>query len=60
MDKALITQLGDELYEALVKRETVTPLSERFPEITIEDAYQIQQQMIARRLAAGRHGVQRR
>ena len=57
MDKALITQLGDELYEALVKRETVTPLSERHPDITIEDAYQIQQQMIARRLAAGERVV---
>ncbi|WP_347250368.1 2-oxopent-4-enoate hydratase [Zoogloea sp.] len=57
MDKALITQLGDELYEALVKRETLAPLSERHPEITIEDAYQIQQQMIARRLAAGERVV---
>ena len=57
MDKALITQLGDELYEALVKRETLAPLSERHPDITIEDAYQIQQQMIARRLAAGERPV---
>ena len=57
MDKPLITRLGDELYEALVKRETVSPLSERHPDITIDDAYQIQQRMIARRLAAGERVV---
>jgi 2-oxopent-4-enoate/cis-2-oxohex-4-enoate hydratase len=44
---------GDELYAALVGRTTVMPLVDREPDITIEDAYRIQQQMIARRLAAG-------
>ena len=57
MDKALITQLGDELYDALIQRRTLAPLTERHPDITIEDAYQIQQQMIARRLAAGERPV---
>ncbi|HNE17844.1 MAG TPA: 2-oxopent-4-enoate hydratase [Zoogloea sp.] len=57
MDKALITQLGDELYDALTQRRTLAPLTERHPDITIEDAYQIQQQMIARRLAAGERPV---
>ncbi len=57
MDKSLITRLGDELYDALVARRTLAPLTQRHPEITIEDAYQIQQQMIARRLAAGERVV---
>ncbi|KAB2969971.1 2-oxopent-4-enoate hydratase [Zoogloea sp.] len=57
MDKTLITRLGDELYDALVARRTLAPLTTRHPEITIEDAYQIQQQMIARRLAAGERVV---
>lgn len=57
MDTSLITRLGDELYDALVARQTLAPLTQRHPEITIEDAYQIQQQMIARRLAAGERVV---
>jgi 2-oxopent-4-enoate/cis-2-oxohex-4-enoate hydratase len=48
-----IRAYGDELYAALVGRTTVRPLVEREPNITIEDAYRIQQQMIARRLEAG-------
>jgi 2-oxopent-4-enoate/cis-2-oxohex-4-enoate hydratase len=48
-----IRAYGDELYAALVGRTTVMPLVDREPDITIEDAYRIQQQMIARRLAAG-------
>ncbi|AYH43778.1 2-oxopent-4-enoate hydratase [Azoarcus sp. DN11] len=53
MDQRLIERLGDELYQALVKRETLAPLTERHPDITIEDAYRVQQRMIARRLEAG-------
>jgi 2-oxopent-4-enoate/cis-2-oxohex-4-enoate hydratase len=53
MEQERITRLGDELYQALVKRETLAPLTERHPEITIEDAYRVQQRMIARRLEAG-------
>jgi len=57
MDKKLITQLGDELYEALVSRQVVDPITSRHPEITIEDAYHVQEQMIARRLKAGERVV---
>ena len=57
MDKTLINQLGDELYQALVSREVIAPLTERHPEITIEDAYHVQQRMIARRLEAGERVV---
>ena len=48
-----IEQLGDELYQALTQRQTLEPLTNRHPDITIEDAYAIQQKMLARRLAAG-------
>ena len=53
MDQSQIIQLGDELYEALSTGKTVTPLTSRGFEITIEDAYHIQQQMLSRRIAAG-------
>ena len=53
MDPQLIQQLGDELYGALTARQPVAPLSERHDGIGIEDAYRIQQRMIARRLEAG-------
>ena len=53
MDKSKIEKYGDELYEALVNRKAVAPLTDREADITIEDAYQIQQRMIQRRLDAG-------
>ncbi|TVO57217.1 2-oxopent-4-enoate hydratase [Denitromonas halophila] len=53
MEQDLINRLGDELYTALTTGEVLTPLTERHPEITIEDAYQIQQRMLARRIDAG-------
>mgnify|MGYP000396727044 FL=1 len=52
LNKSKIEQYGDELYNALVTRTPVAPLTDREAEITIEDAYQIQQRMIARRLEA--------
>lgn len=53
MTPVLIEQLGDELYQALTQRQTLEPLTNRHADITIEDAYAIQQHMLARRLAAG-------
>jgi 2-oxopent-4-enoate/cis-2-oxohex-4-enoate hydratase len=53
MDKAKIQRYGDELYQALIDRKAVDPLTDREPSITIEDAYQIQLRMIQRRLDAG-------
>jgi 2-oxopent-4-enoate/cis-2-oxohex-4-enoate hydratase len=53
MDKNKIQQYGDELYQALINRVAVDPLTDREPGITIEDAYQIQLRMIQRRLDAG-------
>ena len=53
MDLQRIQGYGDELYQALLNRTPVAPLTEREPEITIDDAYQIQLRMIQRRLDAG-------
>jgi 2-oxopent-4-enoate/cis-2-oxohex-4-enoate hydratase len=53
MDQTLITQLGDELYQALTTRSVLDPLTARHPELTIEHAYRIQQRMIERRVEAG-------
>ncbi len=57
MQASLIEQLGTELYQALVDAKTVRPLTERHPEITIEDAYLIQQQLMKMRLRAGEHVI---
>ncbi len=53
MDKQKIEQYGDELYQALVNRRAVAPLTEREPYLTIEDAYKIQLRMVQRRVDAG-------
>ena len=57
MNSTLIEQLGDELYDALTACQVLDPLSSRHPDITIEDAYAIQQRLIARRLGAGERVV---
>jgi 2-oxopent-4-enoate/cis-2-oxohex-4-enoate hydratase len=46
-------RLGDELYAALRERRTVTPLTERTPHLTIDDAYRISHRMLERRMADG-------
>jgi 2-oxopent-4-enoate/cis-2-oxohex-4-enoate hydratase len=53
MDKTKIERYGDELYEALVSRKPVDPLTDRESGITIEDAYAIQLRMVQRRLDTG-------
>ena len=57
MDKQKIQQYGDELYQSLLSRQPVAPLTDREADITIEDAYQIQLRMIQRRLDAGERVV---
>lgn len=53
MDHSLIRRLGDELYDALRQRRTLAPLTERHPDIGIDDAYRISLHMLARREADG-------
>lgn len=52
-DMNRIQQLADELFVALQQAEAVEPLTSRYPELAIEDAYAIQQRLMARRLEAG-------
>ncbi|MCB0120708.1 MAG: 2-oxopent-4-enoate hydratase [Caldilineaceae bacterium] len=53
MNPDKIQQYGDELYQALINRTPVVPLTDRESDITIEDAYQIQLRMVQRRVEAG-------
>ncbi|WP_418646997.1 2-oxopent-4-enoate hydratase [Thauera butanivorans] len=53
MDQNTIESLGDSLYEALVSRTPIAPPSAAHPDMTIEDAYHVQQRMLARRLEKG-------
>jgi 2-oxopent-4-enoate/cis-2-oxohex-4-enoate hydratase len=53
MNPDKIQHYGDELYQALLSREPVPPLTDREPSITIDDAYRIQLRFIQRRLDAG-------
>ncbi|HCY63494.1 MAG TPA: 2-oxopent-4-enoate hydratase [Oxalobacteraceae bacterium] len=53
MDQSTIEQLGDGLYEALLARRPVAPLTASHPDMAIEDAYRIQQRMVARRIDKG-------
>ncbi|TWO71285.1 2-oxopent-4-enoate hydratase [Caenimonas sedimenti] len=57
MDQPLIEALGDELYAALRGCSVVEPLTNRHADITIADAYLVQQRMLARRLEAGERVV---
>jgi 2-oxopent-4-enoate/cis-2-oxohex-4-enoate hydratase len=53
MNKQKIQQYGDELYQSLISRVPVDPLTNREADITIDDAYQIQLRMIERQLQDG-------
>lgn len=53
MDQTQINQLGDELYQAMLKREAVSPITSRGFDISIEDAYHISLRMLQNRLDAG-------
>jgi 2-oxopent-4-enoate/cis-2-oxohex-4-enoate hydratase len=47
------TAYGDELYEAFVSRNAVAPLTSRGVDLSLDDAYRIQQRFLERRIAAG-------
>ena len=50
---ANIEQLGDALYQALVNRAPIAPITDLHPELPISDAYYIAQRVVARRQEAG-------
>jgi 2-oxopent-4-enoate/cis-2-oxohex-4-enoate hydratase len=53
LDEKTITDLGDELYQALRNRSVVDPLTSREPNITMEDAYYVSLRMTDRRIEDG-------
>ena len=53
MNEEKIQHHGDALYEAWRARRTIPPLLEQEPDITLDDAYRIQQRYVARRVQAG-------
>jgi len=53
MEETQFLALGDQLYDAWQHCLSVAPLSERHPAMSIEDAYRIQQCLVARRLERG-------
>ncbi len=57
MEPQRIQQLGDELYAALRAQETVSPLTEREANISIEVAYHISLRLLNRRIESGEQVV---
>lgn len=53
MNTDKIVFYGDELFAAFRARRTVAPLLAREPEITLDEAYRIQERYVARRVDAG-------
>ncbi len=53
MDPKTIRGYGDELYDALRQRQMVAPITDREPDMSLEDAYAISRQFLKRRLADG-------
>lgn len=57
MDDSLISQLGDELFDALQGSHAIDPLTQRHPHIGVEAAYAVQRRLIDRRHACGARTV---
>ena len=53
MEQMQIDDLGDALYLAMQERRMLSPLTETYPELTIEDAYAISLRFLANRMQAG-------
>lgn len=53
LDANAIAAAGDALYDAWRDAHAIDPLSHRWPSIDIDDAYRIQQHLVARRVSAG-------
>ncbi len=53
MNDAQVAQVGNQLFDALQQRSTIQPLTETYPDISIDDAYRISLHLLQRRLAVG-------
>jgi 2-keto-4-pentenoate hydratase len=59
-EQQLIDQLADELWQATTQRQPVEPLTDRYSDLVIEDAYAIQSRVIDRRIADGSRMIGRK
>lgn len=57
MDKSTITELGNTLYQSLRDQSTIAPISDQYPDMTIDDAYYVSLQMLRRREEDGERVV---
>ncbi|UVE19699.1 2-oxopent-4-enoate hydratase [Pseudomonas sp. LS44] len=53
MQESLLQGISADLYNALRSAEAIAPLTEQYPQLSIRDAYTIQQYLIAQRLDDG-------
>ena len=53
LTKEKIETLGNELYDAWKDARQISPLTDQVPDLSIEDAYQVQLQTINKRVADG-------
>ena len=53
IDDSTIAPAADELFTAFQKAVPISPLSGRWPDLSIDDAYGIQQRLVGRRVAGG-------
>lgn len=53
MNRLLIEEKGRELYSANIGNYQVEPLSVEFPDLTLEDSYEIQKEVISHKLGSG-------
>ena len=53
ISKKEIATMGEQIYEAEKSRSTIAPLTKAHPDLTAEEAYQIQLAYVERRLADG-------
>ena len=56
MNLNTINEIASELFFALKNQETIQPLSERYEEIDINDAYQISRKFLSLRVDKGETG----
>src|SRR4051812_8649887 len=59
-DAAVIERFADELTQAAETRPPIEPLTDRAPDLRVEDAYAIQSRVIERRIAGGTRMVGRK
>ncbi|MBZ8176829.1 2-oxo-hepta-3-ene-1,7-dioic acid hydratase [Corynebacterium poyangense] len=60
LDDSLITQIADDLAEAERERRMIPLLTARFPDMTVEDSYRVQNEWRRRGEAAGRRLIGRK